>query len=546
MNDYDLHYDKLVQKYKESITSFTQTQYVNLNSKEISDIINKYKIIKIDTNSITFVILKNLIESKFKEFFNKNPINYNYLEYINNPDNTDENKKKFWLLREWLLYQILYITSIVITNNNFFKIIYHNININIFRNLTDTLQGYKLGIYGSKNITSDIDVGIYYDSKNLQNLNGGTAYIISILENMFHIFLGVSSIILDIEFYADYTMIRDIGGNEIFYINTSTFKIENFITILSILYASIARNYIFAIQYINKLFNINLHYDVNILINLFNNTYKWNNKDYSVAKVFTMFIKDVLQPLLPSDKTFSNVFFIREGFRLALNYTNIKELKKTEDYYQKSKDAEVAMQYYNEKIYYNHYTDDERNSELAKLINLIGYALIDREESYVTPMTVMDVVYDGQKFKNSKRKYEFGFCNKDENKKQIYCLLGKFGYICSMIEQLGYLFRYYLIYSENNIIPIDANKQTPKITKYLTRFEDALSKYNSIMQNSNLQINGGFRKIKITKKTKKFIKKQYKQHNNIHPKVRSSYLTILNKHSKTSVRKSAKILGKYY
>jgi hypothetical protein len=472
---------------------------------------------------------------------NDRVINYNYLEYINSSTN-NENKKKIWLLREWLLYQILHITSIVITNEKFFEKIFHNNKINIFRDMNRTLKGYKLGIYGSKKITSDIDVGIYYDSNISQNgiqyvspENGGTAYIVSILENIFYIFLGVSSITLDIEFYADYTITRDKLGKEIFYIDTSTFTVDNFIIILPILYAGIARNYIFAIQYINKLLQLQLQYDVNVLINLFTNKYVWGlNENHTVAIAFKQFIGDILPKLYNSEE----IKIIKAGFQLALDYTNIEETKKTDVYYKKSSNAEVALQNYLENV--NKYNENTKNMELAKLIDLIGNALICREESYITPMTVMDVVYDGQKFKRSEKAYTKGFCDIPGNKDFMYCLLGKFGYICSMMEQLGYLFRYFLIYSNNNSIKLNENHSTPKLNKYLIRFNDALSKYNSIVQkpNYNQPSSGGSRKIKITKKNKIRINKKYKKHNNkTHSKSISHFLTIHNKHSKTSFTK---------
>ena len=528
-NIYDLNYTQLVQKYKDSIKLFLQEQNPNLNANSIAKKITEYQyqydIIEINEET-TFELLKEAIESKFKMFFpgSDRVISYNYLEYINSSAN-NENKKKFWLLREWLLYQILHITSIVITNEKFFEKIFDNFDnnkINIFRDMNRTLKGYKLGIYGSKKITSDIDVGIYYDSNIDQNgiqyvppENGGTAYIVSILENIFYIFLGVSSITLDIEFYADYTITRDSHGNEIFYIDTSTFTVHNFITILPILYAGIARNYIFAIQYINKLLQLQLQYDVNVLINLFTNKYVWDlNEKHNVAIAFKQFIGDILPKLDNSEE------IIKAGFQLALDYTNIEETKKTVVYYTKSKDAEVALQNYLEKyivnINNNKYDENTKNMELAKLIYLIGNALISREESYITPMTVMDVVYDGQKFRRSKTEYTKGFCDIQENKKFMYCLLGKFGYICSMMEQLGYLFRYFLIYSNNNSIKLNENQSTPKLNKYLIRFNDALSKYNSIAKKPNYTqpSSGGSRKIKITKKNKIRINKKYKKHNN--------------------------------
>jgi hypothetical protein len=105
----------------------------------------------------------------------------------------------------------------------------------------------------------------------------------------------------------------------------------------------------------------------------------------------------------------------------------------------------------------------------------------------------MDVVINGQKLKHANKIYSLGCCKRNNceynskhnskhkraNIKDTYCALGKYGYIFSMMEQLGYLFRYYLIETNNNKIALDENKLSHrKIKKYYKRFANAYRHYN--------------------------------------------------------------------
>jgi len=153
----------------------------------------------------------------------------------------------------------------------------------------------------------------------------------------------------------------------------------------------------------------------------------------------------------------------------------------------------------------------------------IAHALVYRAESYTCAPTVMHVVRVLQANKDNPNKYvnlQPGYCltNKFTD---AYCNIGIFGYLMSMYEQLGYIYRFHLNYCETN----DYNeiKCDKKYEKYNYRFKhaiDSIEKKNcgkkSTTKKRTKKQNKTKRKQNKTKTKRKF--RLFKKNNKIFSK----------------------------
>lgn len=508
--DHDFSLGTLNKKYKVSKEKFIAERQFN---KPIG--IAKFEDLDLDID------LDNIgtITDKIKQNYNNNYFNFMHANPIDDLNAIEQCIE--WIKREWIFYQLLVIVSKCIVDKKFFKQVF---NSETFReDIKNAIAHFKIGIFGSKNITSDIDVSISYspyikcsndgNSVHTANPNYGVAYVVKMIENIFQKILHVSSLALDIEIYADYSLIIDQYCQEKYYLDISSFEASNFQEMLPSIFAGIVRNYLKgtldeAQQQEQNNKNEILDKCKSEILTLFNGKYKWfnGNAESKAAKAFNTFNKILTKYV--NKQILKKA--INDGFDKVQNYNN--SFNKTKIYYEKSKTAELeSIRYIN--------NPNKTNDDLTNLICEIGESLICREEGYISPLTVMDVVYNGQKNGNGNKEYESQFCENAANKPDIHCLLGNFGYIISMMEQLGYLFRFYLIYSSQNREILLDNQIYSKITKYLTRFNQSLAKYLSfnkipkgIQQGGNYtkkrQIRKGYRRI--SSKARKTSNKKYK------------------------------------
>jgi hypothetical protein len=137
----------------------------------------------------------------------------------------------------------------------------------------------------------------------------------------------------------------------------------------------------------------------------------------------------------------------------------------------------------------------------------IAKSLIYRAESYTCAPTVMHVVRVLQANVKNPNKYqtlEPGYCITNKNK-DAYCTIGIYGYLISIYEQLGYLYRFNITYCNQNVpLGYDADKCEKKFDKYKSRFDNAKRFIaNKIGKDHNIiGKNGG-----KNKKTKNNVKK---------------------------------------
>ena len=391
-------------------------------------------------------------------------------------------QKQLWCLRTLLFYQLLLNATEMMNNEALFNAVYQGSGINrTFRNdVVPDLKNYKLGIFGSITPASDIDIGIQYSGFNELI---GLAYVVSVFEDSFLIFTGgKNSLSFDIETYGDLVTFPDVRDKplvegpecvnvrDVFPFDISAFNYPDFISILPGVFAGILRNYIIA-----KKTTLNADAVANMpeLVNQF------DIKDF--LKVTTektginMF--DFLKTAMPSedpaklqedlDKA------IAEAKTIIVKYMGSSYAVSREEYYKLVQTAEESL--LNAKTtYFDTQKVNMTNDELVNAVKNVSNALVFREESYINPATVMHVVRVLQANANNPTKYATlapSYCETNRLT-DAYCNIGQYGYIISMLEQLGYIYRFHITYCVSE--PADAEKCAAKTTKYMDRFNNAI------------------------------------------------------------------------
>jgi hypothetical protein len=142
-------------------------------------------------------------------------------------------------------------------------------------------------------------------------------------------------------------------------------------------------------------------------------------------------------------------------------------------YYEKVKVAEnVLFKYIPDRANIT-YLD---KTVICDIMVKIGEALVYRMESYTCAPTVIHVVRILQASKKNPLKYKNAtpqqLCNGILRKLEPYCTIGTYGYMLSMLEQIGYTYRFYLTYCISN--HANEAKCNKKIDKYKSRYLNAI------------------------------------------------------------------------
>ena len=108
-------------------------------------------------------------------------------------------------------------------------------------------------------------------------------------------------------------------------------------------------------------------------------------------------------------------------------------------------------------------------NDLCRVISKIGRALCYREESYILAPTIVHVVRIIQENKQptAKRMCEFPL--------EARCTMGFYGYLMSIIEQRGYIVRFYTTYCNPENNHYNQIKCYEKHKKYMDRYKNGLS-----------------------------------------------------------------------
>lgn len=408
----------------------------------------------------------------FVEFINTNLLKdekgesktyVNAISDITNP----EIQNQLWIARTFLFSQLMIFAVVILgkpDDGAMYKEVFGEPNgtvvLKFMSEVAGELSKYQMGIFGSKSPTSDIDVGIQYTgSETTPTLN----YILSVFENLFLTFTGgKSSLDFDIEAYADLYLIKGEKDTDYFYLDTGNLTQADFVNILPVAGLSIARNVLMDNHNATPTFD-DIISDVNAAITDKN----YGNFEDSIGpELFTVLTDSAwLSSSMDTMKEFLDSNY--DGQR-AKYYQAVLAAEKMK--------FEVAPTFTDaEKL-----TSTENNEKRCQLIKLVGTALAYRMESYSAAPTITHVVRILQANKDAVEKYRTisptELCNPTglaEN--AAYCAIGKYGFVMSILEQMGYMSRFYQHYCIGD--HPDKAKCDKKMKKYGDRYVDGFIQY---------------------------------------------------------------------
>ena len=373
------------------------------------------------------------------------------------------NQKDLWIARTYLFYQLMIFVVAILGSSELYGEVFGEVdNKTVFpfkEGFVTELALYQMGIFGSKTPTSDIDVGIQYIGTSSER--PGLAYMISAFENVFVKLTGKSSLDFDIEPYADMYLYKGDNGSDYFYLDTGTFTIENFKRILPVAGQSIARNALI---------------------------------DHGTRPESFQQIVDGVKAALTTSNAYADCLASIKDAEIVAALNDPQWLNQSMD----KMNAFLSMPTYDDQraMYYEMVEKAETlkfakapnfnmaktldNDSVCELIVAFGDALSYRMESYTGSPTITHVVRILQVDKAASIKYAtkspIELCNGVPKGEDPYCAIGKFGFIISILEQMGYMYRFYNHYC----IGSEANpeKCDKKIKKYGERYNNAFSSYS--------------------------------------------------------------------
>jgi hypothetical protein len=366
----------------------------------------------------------------------------------------EQERNQLWIVRTLLCYQMMIFGTHIMSDPSLHAKVYKTTPFQrTFRpDVISELPSFKLGIFGSITPTSDIDIGIQYSGMT----NGFSAldYVVATMEDMFILFLGVTSTLqLDIEYYADMMTLpnpnpTNTASPDLFYLDTMSFTENEFKEMLPYAYASIYRNYLTA------------------------------KKDLKNTSNETDFIPRLNMYVELIDENAMNT-----AKQLVSAYMNLTYDKAREKYYELVRLAEANVAIIRGYLQTRNY-QALTNDVIVKTMKAIAHALIFRAESYVCAPTVMHVVRLLQA-DPKREKYPVTYpttCHAlpEIRLKNPQCEIGRYGYEMSILEQIGYILRFQLTYCEGEPNHTKDTKCKKKLEKYRSRLDDAIERKQGI------------------------------------------------------------------
>ena len=475
---------------------------LNNKSNSINDVL--YDLYPNQGEVVSYNTMKNYIRDKLEKF------NKVLNKKINNNNNNNNNNKQqqsedfnyahdilkfnpqeqneLWIMRTLLCYQMMIFGTILMKDKSLYDEVYliNGISRTFRDDVISELPSFKLGIFGSITPTSDIDIGIQY-SGHTRNFTG-LDYVVATMEDMFIHFLGIeSTLILDIEYYADMMTIHNTNDNEhpdLFYLDTVNFTEKHFNEMLPYAYASIYRNYVTAKKDGSD-----------------KNATDVINNPSNITELSGMIKENAPAIVIDDSKMEIAIKLVREY--MSLPYTKAREKYYT---HVKSAEEEVAkIRYMIQNKQYDALTPDIIENIMSK----IALSLIFRAESYVCAPTVMHVVRLLQA-DPSKLKYPVIYPKECITKPEYrlinpQCGIGMYGYELSRLEQIGYIIRFKITYCNTQNKQEQCNK---KITKYGNRLKNATERMESLDKNKMKEPVGGYRKKRVNKRGSRATKRR--------------------------------------
>ncbi len=388
-----------------------------------------------------------------------------YLDYFH--DNEKE-QEMLWIYRSILLYNILAIATLYLQNPRL-------IVKNEYKIEPGLEKLFKIGNFGSYNKTSDIDLGIQFIGNYKTNSIPHMYKIIWLIESLFIELTGHDTLQFDIEIYGDMLTINK-NGSETFYLDTSDLNDEEIKQLYPSALYSVARNQLIDVIKDKKVKPIELDLD---MTNIENRIKKDLNKKLKKLKIdekeklIFNYLKYPSNQLWDDNDLYESYKIVKKDMQHYLEkslkngkYVQTDYVRKL--YYDALKDAELLrIEYLNS----NSHDKDKRINLILSIAKSLSY----RMEDYTSVSTVTHVVRIIQTNKDvtsgiQKRPNPFIKCeNKKEHYTNPFCMVGKCGFILSIIEQIGFMKRYYNAYCKDNNI-----KCSSKLIKYEFRLVHAI------------------------------------------------------------------------
>ena len=349
----------------------------------------------------------------------------------------------------------------------------------------------ELGIFGSESPASDVDIGVSY--KQNTTINDDVIKLSEVVEHFetFFVEKGYTSLDIDVEMYADYFISPKTGAPFI------QMNSEIYTASLPYLLAGMLKNSIQAAYDISgdscdirrQIPNIKNRYSSEIcnglntedkFITLLGNSYEHLQNNISnvitklgldessnaklteiIDKAFKAYPVNAIYTETPMERN------LRSGNHpvpILNNYMSKNYNDSCREYY---KLLDIAHGFYRNAITDTDEDTDEDKKNLLELNKAISHALVYRAESYMCAPTIYHVVYSMQAKPTP------------ETLTVLQNLITVDGYKTSILEQLGYLSRFFRNYCVNTDGECVSEKWIKKKTKYVLRLENAVDKIQS-------------------------------------------------------------------
>lgn len=376
----------------------------------------------------------------------------------------EETQNAAFVTRAELVYKLLVLAFLLLTDKNMYRLEYSAESPIAAFTVEELKKGnYVLGIFGSNEATSDIDVGVRYAG------NGDAValhHVVRVMEDVY-VHLGkrnnkpINSLSLDVEFYGNTETVQAYGV-ENFFMSTASFEQADFKKVLPYAWASIVRNEATALySNCNECGAECEQCCARCLDELEKSTPTISEKDFSG------FLKVVgSEPVHDADS-------IQQAKTMVKGYLGLTYEKGREKYYDRIKASETHLM----KVIKPN-VDHLSTAQIVEAMILSADALLYRKESYLLGSTILHVVRVMQ-----------GNATDDPSKcgtqKSPICSIGRYGFILSLLEQIGYMKRFQQTYcykEHSNTV-----KCAAKLAKYKLRYDDAMKRLAPAYQTKFLQ-----------------------------------------------------------
>jgi hypothetical protein len=287
--------------------------------------------------------------------------------------------------------------------------------------------------------------------------------------------MGVDSLKMDIEMYADLlTYTKDDIEN--YYMDTREITFDQFLEIAPYIGAGIMRNYIQS--------DFELGYKEDVRRQVPDKTEKTESGEEKTVKTeldkfasnmkTSITNKESVEPVI--DKPFLHfiklvfedakqnsvleALFGNDAIDIVNGYLSLDYNNGRAEYYELVKAAENT---------FSKFLKDTNKETVFALMKQTSHALVYRAESYVFSNTVMDVVRGFQAEEYELISRNSGLCNTNTNQ-YAPCIIGPYGYVISLLENIGYIYRFYRTYcvEGHHINQVKCNNKNRKYIKRVT------------------------------------------------------------------------------